>query len=46
VILIYVAIMAVRLTRTERELARLRREVEDERARREEHADREASLTS
>ena len=37
VILIYVAIMAVRLTRTERDLARLRREVDDDRVRREEH---------
>jgi HAMP domain-containing protein len=41
VVLIYVTIMAVRLTRTERELARLRRDVEAERARQEEHAEQE-----
>jgi HAMP domain-containing protein len=47
IVLIYVVIMAVRTGRTERELTRLRHEVEAERARREEHADRqEETLTS
>jgi hypothetical protein len=41
IVLIYVTIMAVRLTRTERDLARLRREVDDDRARREEHESEE-----
>ena len=41
VVLIYVTIMAIRLTRTERDLARLHREVEDDRARREEHESEE-----
>jgi cell division protein FtsL len=45
IVLLYVVIMAVRVTRTEREVARLRQDVEAERARREEHADREETLT-